>query len=210
MLLLRKKPGMTVSELAAELDRTPMGVRRHLESLSSDGLAESVPAARRGVGRPPSGWRLTRAGLEHFPRRYDGLALDLLEDALEEGGAELVDTLLARRTDKLVDQYQAKLAASDDVPERVCELARIRDDAGYVADAHQDDDGAMVLTENNCAVHRVAERHPQVCAMELSLLRRVLGPDVEVTRLSHAMSGDAVCSYRIRPVVEKDSRRQRP
>lgn len=35
--------------------------------------------------------------------------------------------------------------------------------------------------------------------MELSLIRRVLGPDVEVTRMSHAMAGDAVCSYCIRP-----------
>jgi predicted ArsR family transcriptional regulator len=56
-----------------------------------------------------------------------------------------------------------------------------------------------VLTENNCAVHRVAERHPEVCAIEISLLRRVLGPDVEVSRLSHAMAGDAVCAYCIRP-----------
>ncbi len=38
-----------------------------------------------------------------------------------------------------------------------------------------------------------------ICAMELTLLRRVLGPDVEVTRMSHAMAGDAVCSYCIRP-----------
>ena len=57
----------------------------------------------------------------------------------------------------------------------------------------------LVLTENNCAIHRVAERHPAVCAMELTLFRRVLGPDVEVTRVSHAMAGDAGCTYCIRP-----------
>jgi len=34
--------------------------------------------------------------------------------------------------------------------------------------------------------------------MELDLFRRVMGPDVEVTRVAHTMAGDAVCSYRIR------------
>jgi hypothetical protein len=63
-------------------------------------------------------------------------------------------------------------------------------------------DNTLVLTENNCAIHRVAEHHPAVCSMELSLLRQVLGPDVEVTRVAHAMAGDAVCSYCIRPRTE--------
>ncbi len=31
-----------------------------------------------------------------------------------------------------------------------------------------------MLVENNCAVHRVAERFPAVCAMELALFRKVL------------------------------------
>ena len=56
-----------------------------------------------------------------------------------------------------------------------------------------------MLVENNCAVHRVAERFPAVCAMELALFRKVLGPDVEVTRVAHTMAGDATCTYRIRP-----------
>jgi predicted ArsR family transcriptional regulator len=35
--------------------------------------------------------------------------------------------------------------------------------------------------------------------MELALMRDVLGPDVEVTRVAHAMAGDAVCTYHIKP-----------
>jgi predicted ArsR family transcriptional regulator len=201
LLLLRKHPGVTVAELASELDLTGMGVRRHLDALQADGLVEPTECTRKGPGRPASGWRLSAAGLELFPRRYDGVALDVLEDLGELAGPETVDAVFAARTEKLAAGYQAQLASAgaDELPDRVAALARIRDDAGYLAEWAQADDGSLVLTENNCAVHRVAEKYPMVCAQELALIRRVLGPDVEVTRTAHTMAGDAVCSYRIRP-----------
>lgn len=186
---------MTVAELARELDISGMGVRRHLTALAADGLVEQSPCARPGPGRPPAGWRLSATGMEMFPRRYDALALDLLEDL----SPEEVAGALGRRNDKQVAQYRAALAGCSSLEERVAELADLRDQAGYLAEWSAGDDGTLVLTENNCAVHRVAEHHPTVCAMELSLIRQVLGPETEVVRVSHAMTGDAVCSYCIRP-----------
>ena len=199
LLLLRKHPGITVTDLAGHLSLTGMGVRRHLDALAADGLVETVPCPARARGRPPTGWRLTPAGMELFPRRYDALAIDILEDVAEQAGPRAVDAAFACRTEKLATEYDGALAGLAGLPERVEGLARLRDDAGYLAEWDEDDDGTLVLTENNCAVHRVAEQYPVVCAMELSLIRRVLGPEVEVTRVSHTMAGDAVCSYRIRP-----------
>jgi predicted ArsR family transcriptional regulator len=198
LLLLRKQPGLTVSELASQMELTGMGVRRHLESLAADGLVESSECMRRGLGRPALGWRLSASGLELFPRRYDSLALDVLEDIGEHAGPEAVDAVFERRTEKLVAEYEQQLASAAGLEARVQGLARIRDEAGYLANATPEN-GDFILTENNCAVHRVAARYPAVCAMELALLRRVMGPDVEVTRIAHTMAGDAVCAYRMRP-----------
>lgn len=195
LLLLRKHPGVSVSELARHMAISGMGVRRHLTALAADGLVEQSTCAQSGSGRPPAGWRLSASGRELFPRRYDALALDLIDELPSD---ELAGAL-ARRNDRQVEEYQAALATCGDLPEQVAELARLRDLAGYQAEWAPADGDALVLTENNCAIHRVAEHHPAVCAMELSLLRRVLGPDVEVTRTSHAMAGDAICAYCIRP-----------
>ena len=188
-----------MAELASQLQLTGMGVRRHLDALSAEGLVELTECARKGPGRPASGWRLSAAGLELFPRRYDAVALDVLEDVSELAGPGAVDAVFARRTEKLVASYEAALSDAEGLDERVAGLARIRDEAGYLAEYGKTDDGALVLTENNCAVHRVAQRYPMVCAQELALIRRVLGPDVEVTRVAHTMAGDPVCSYCIRP-----------
>jgi predicted ArsR family transcriptional regulator len=207
LLLLRKHPGSTVTDLAARLSLTGMGVRRHLDALAAEGLVETVACEKRARGRPPTGWKLTAAGLELFPRRYDALALDLLEDIAERVDPRAVDAAFSCRTDKLVAEYEGALAGASGLEQRVARLAGLRDDAGYVAEWEQDADGTLVLTENNCAVHRVAERYPVVCAMELALIRRVLGPGVEVTRVSHTMAGDPVCAYRIRPHRPGDDQR---
>ncbi len=204
LLLLRKNPGATVTELASKLGLTGMGVRRHLDALDSEGLVEVTDCARPGRGRPASGWRLSAAGLEQFPRRYDAIALDLLEDMADHAGPEAVAAVFANRTDKLVADYETALGDRETLEDRVAGLTQIRDDAGYLAEWSEGADGELVLTENNCAVHRVAERHPAVCTMELNLIRRVLGPDVEVTRVAHTMAGDAVCSYCIRPAADGD------
>jgi len=188
---------VTVAELAAALAMSGMGVRRHLAALAAEGLVERSPGTARGAGRPPAGWRLSASGLEQFPRRYDSFAIDLLDDL----GPDEAAAALARRNDRQVAQGRAALDGCTGLAERVAALSELRDQAGYLAEWSESGDG-FVLTENNCAVHRVAEHHPAVCAMELALVRRVLGPDVEVTRISHAMTGGAVCSYRIRPAPQ--------
>jgi predicted ArsR family transcriptional regulator len=200
--LLRRRPGVTVSELADALELTGMAVRRHLDALAAAGLAVGEPDGerpRKGSGRPPARWRLTPSGLELFPRRYDGLALEVLADVAEQGGPEAVDALFSRHAARLASEYGTRIAGADEVRDRVARLAALRDDAGYLAEATQTCAGELQLSEGNCAVHKVAERYPAVCAMELDVLRRVLGPGVEVTRIAHMMAGDGRCAYRISP-----------
>ncbi|MGH9223432.1 MAG: helix-turn-helix transcriptional regulator [Acidimicrobiales bacterium] len=201
LLLLRTHPGITVHELAGELRLSEVAVRRHLDILAADHIAEHVPAAKAavGAGRRASGWRLSESGLELFPRRYDALALELLEDLAEEAGPQAVDAVFERRTDKLASQYETVLEGVTDTREKVRLIASLRDQGGYLTDVRSGEGDEVILVENNCAVHKVAERHSVVCDMELVLFRRVLGPDVEVQRVAHTMSGDPVCCYRVCP-----------
>ena len=136
--------------------------------------------------------------MELLPRAYDTFVLQLLEDVLEQVGDEGVDDVLSRRSDKTAAQYRHDLAGADTLDDQVAGLAQVRDRAGYLAEWHREGE-VRVLIENNCAIHRVAERFPAVCAMELALFRKVLGPDVEVTRVAHTMAGDATCTYCVRP-----------
>lgn len=206
--VVRRHPGITVSEVAGALGLSGMGVRRHLDAMVGEGLVSSspVPAARRpaGPGRPALGWHLTTSGQELFPRRYDLLALDLLVDLAEQGGEQAVDGALHRQSSRLRGQYAGELEGVAALGERVALLAEIRDRAGYESHASGGGTDELVLTEANCAVRRVAERCPAMCRTELELFREVLGPDVEVVRVAHVMAGDPVCAYRIAPCAGSD------
>jgi len=193
LLLVRRKPGSTVSQLAQELGVSGVAVRRQLAALAADGLVESITPVEvgdepaRGPGRPPGGWRVTAAALAEGPANYDGFALDLLGALADRDGVGAVDDMLTRQSDRLGEHYRCCLAELDALGDRVTRLAELRDDAGYAASATVDANGDHVLTECNCAVYRVAERYPMMCDLELEVMREVLGPSVDVQRVSHTM-----------------------
>jgi DeoR family suf operon transcriptional repressor len=199
-LLLRRRPGSTVRELAAELHLSGMGVRRHLDALAEAGLVHAVPSAPPRHGRPASGWELTDAGCDALPHNYDRLALELLDDVSESLGSEALECVLAGRVAKVAAHYRTRLDGHAPLAERVAWITAQRDADGYLATWQADDPGrgdAFTLTEHHCAVLRAAERHPAICAMELSLLQQALGPGVSVYREHHILQGDPCCCYRI-------------
>ena len=196
MLFLKKRGPVDVAAMAAELGLTGMAVRRHLDALKASGVVETT-IERRPVGRPRHLWRLSPAGDELFPRRYDTVALQVLEDLEEIGGREAVHAVFERRADRLVGEYKSDMAP--EMPAAIADLARLRDDAGYLCDWREDGEGGYWLVENNCAVHKIAERYPKVCALELTLFKEALGDGVMVERVTHIASGDTTCTYKIRP-----------
>jgi predicted ArsR family transcriptional regulator len=185
-----------VRELAAELHLSGMGVRRHLDALADAGLVHAVRAETHRHGRPAAGWKLTPAGCDALPHNYDRLALELLDDVSEALGPEALERVLAGRVAKVAHQYRAQLDDNAPLGERVAWIAAKRDAEGYLASCHADGD-AVCLTEHHCAVLHAAERHPAICAMELSLLQQALGPGVSVVREGHVLRGDPSCCYRI-------------
>jgi predicted ArsR family transcriptional regulator len=197
---LGRQPGSTVADLASHLGVSGTAVRRHLDSLSQAGVVRPVPGPRPTHGRPASGWELTAQGGEVLPRSYDRLALDLLDSVVDELGSDALAAVLERHATKLAAEYAMALAGAESLGDQVKTVARLRDADGYLAGCEPDDCGGWRLVEHNCAVQRAAERHPAICAMELSLLRQVLGAGVKVERSDHVLSGDPCCCYRIRPL----------
>ena len=89
--LLGRGP-VSASELGEVLGLSAAGVRRHLDALVEEGLAQicepnAVAGAEVGRGRPAKHYRLTQLGRSQFGNSYDVLALDAL-DALEQLGGE--------------------------------------------------------------------------------------------------------------------------
>jgi predicted ArsR family transcriptional regulator len=194
---LRRDGPQTPDRLAANLGASRTGVLQQLRSLESAGLVRRQ-AERHGVGRPRHVYDVTPAAQDAFPSNYDGLATSILAglDTIGDGFVEAA--FRARRqgiAERVSTRFADRLAPGATLLERVRELALIQDEQGYLADAVLMADGTIRLREHNCAIYRVAARHPEACTAELDLFREVLGADIE--RESHIASGDRCCSYKV-------------
>ena len=189
---LKKARRLTAKDLAARLDISLNAVRHHLKELEAEALVE-YERQHRGVGAPAFAYRLTSAGEELFPRRYEATLSDLLDHMVErEGRAGAVAALEARYA-ALTRRLQQELAGASPA-ERMAAVARLLTDDGYMAEADASS-GNGRLIEHNCAVQAVAERFPEICAAEARFLSAVLG--AEVKRQEHILSGCSACEYRV-------------
>jgi predicted ArsR family transcriptional regulator len=184
---------MTVQDFAGQIGISTVAVRKHLDGLAAEGLVEGRNRAG-ARGRPAAEYHLTEAGENLFPRGYNHLLVDFLQDLADLEGEQKLERLFHQRNERLAHAYQMRLVGKP-LREAVRELAQAREDEGYMAHVEESAEG-LVLTEHNCPIIEVAQRFPQACRCEQQLFEQLLGAPVRrETTLAH---GDVACRYHIR------------
>jgi len=185
--------------LAGELGVSAMAVRQHLYALEKEGLVGFEEQAR-PVGRPAKLWRLTAAADRFFPDGHADLTLNLLAAMRAAFGDAGLEKLLAVRTAEQIAAYRRRVKSAGSLEARLRALARIRSEEGYMAAVEAaEEGGGFLFVENHCPVCAAARTCQGLCASELEVFRRVLGPDVSVERGDHILAGARRCAYRVRP-----------
>jgi predicted ArsR family transcriptional regulator len=183
--------------LAESLGVSAMAVRQHLYALDGEGLVTFEEEAR-PVGRPAKLWRLTAAADRFFPDGHAELTLNLLAALRETFGETGMEKLLAARTAEQIAAYGRHVKSTDSLKSRLAALARIRTEEGYMAAVERTGRDDFLLVENHCPICAAARTCQGLCASELEVFRRVLGPDVTVERCDHILAGARRCAYRVR------------
>ncbi len=189
---LKKSDGLTADQLADVIGVTSMAVRKHLAALERDGYIEAT-ISRRSVGRPAHVYRVCPRAEGVFPKHYDSIVSEILEDLVELDGVEKVEALLARRGERTKRVLRRYIDPEAPLHERVAGLTRAMDEIGYLACWEPFDGGRYIIKLYNCAIDLVAEQFPAVCRHEADMFREVL--DAEVERSCHMLTGDHMCSY---------------
>lgn len=193
-LKIMQKAGL--EELAAVMKISRMAVHKHLSSLQQRGLVEAIEN-RGGVGRPKMIYQLTSRSKTVFPRSYSAIATQALDFIERNMGKEGVEKVLRERQGELFDQYFKRLKDMD-FDRQVKELAKIRDEEGYMAESKRDSRGRNkhVILEYNCPIIHIAEKHWEACSIETELFEKLLNAEIETTH--RAAQGDAVCKFVIK------------
>ena len=185
-----------LEDLAAVMKISRMAVHKHLSSLQQRGLVEAIENRGR-VGRPKMIYQLTSQSKTVFPKSYSAIATQALDFIERNMGKEGVEKVLRERQSELFDQYYERLKDLD-FDRQVKELARIRDEEGYMAESKKKSRGGRehVLLEYNCPIIQIAEKHWEACSIETELFEKILNAEIETTH--RAARGDAVCKFMIK------------
>jgi predicted ArsR family transcriptional regulator len=193
---LKRVESATATDLAGEFGLTDTALRQHLDALEAAGMVTRSMAEPTGRGRPPVHWQLAPAATRAFPDRHGELSVDLISSLRSTLGDPALDRVIGARSDRQVAAYEAVLDGSTTMLERVQRLADVRSVEGYLAEVRTDGED-LLLIEHHCPIRDAAASCGALCSAELDVFRRVLGPDVIVTRTQHVMAGDRRCAYRV-------------
>lgn len=180
----------TINDLAQAVEINPISVRHHINKLEADGLVVSEEV-RHGVGRPRRVYYLTEKGREHFPTRYIQLTMRLLEQLKESMPKPMVDKLFTQMAQDLASDYRAEVEGLS-IEERLNLVQKLLTNEGFTVEWEQQGD-FYHIREVNCPYYHVGQDHPEVCAVDQTLISTLLG--IPVQKMNCMLSGDAHCTY---------------
>jgi predicted ArsR family transcriptional regulator len=168
-------------EIARALKMSAATVRHHLRVLASDGRLElTAVRGRDGRGRPEKVYSLPRAALG------DNLA-QLSDALLAESGSRIQLEVLARRLAGESQLSRQPLAKRLNLS--IEALNRMNYHAHWEAGAE-----GPRLVFGHCPYAAILEKHPELCKMDLSLLKEFMGQPVsQVSRTGK--EGSSVCVF---------------
>src|SRR5256885_5158330 len=199
---LKRSGPLTIRELAQNLGITYEAVRQQIAELRRTGWVTGASAAAAGasaasVSKPGPASRRYRlsAGAEHlFPKHYDALSAELVQQILESFGGQGVVEILGRMTEARVRRW-APLLQSLSVKQKLKALCSLYEDKDAYMEVEWQD-GAPALIERNCPFLNVALAHPAICSVSINTLERLLG--CTVVRERRFQAGHGRCVFRVR------------
>jgi DeoR family suf operon transcriptional repressor len=187
---LVSQPRSTITDLANAVDINAISVRHHLTSLQAEGLI-AAEEERHGVGRPRLVYFLTEKGLERFPTRYFRLTNRLLDQIKESLPDQTVQKLFAQMAADVAARY---VAGTQNLPleEKLEVLKNALAQEGFVVEWEKKA-GQYHIHEITCPYFHVGQSHPEVCAIDQTLISTMLSIPAE--KVQCVLRGDAHCTY---------------
>lgn len=173
IIILLRRAGRTVEELAQELNLTDNAVRAHLATLERDGLVRQR-GARRGGGKPALVYELTPEAEQLFPKAYGSVLREILNVLNEHMSADEVEGLLRVAGRRIAAQWNMP---AGDLRTRLEAAVNVLDELGGMAELELPD-GTYYIHGYSCPFAAAVPGHPEVCRLAETLLTELVGVPV--------------------------------
>lgn len=191
--LLFKKAGLTIDDLAKELNISRNAVQQHTLALEKGGYVEKGELNATG-GRPSQVYVLSEKGMNLFPKQYSWFSELLLGSLKSQLGTEGLQIKMDEIAQTLSQNLKPKLMGMS-LPERISEVSRIMQDLGFETEVIEGDDLPSIVA-HNCVYHHLAKEFEEVCQFDRSLLESLL--ENEINHEECIVKGGEVCKFKIK------------
>jgi DeoR family suf operon transcriptional repressor len=195
--ILRKRGGMTVSELSESVGVTGTAVRQRLNRLLEEGdiHRERMETLR---GRPRHRYSLTK-GRRRSGENFGDLAIALWQEIRAIDDTELQRGLLQRVSGRLAQLYSGKIQGKT-VIERMNSLAVLFSERRLPVKINTTGEVPQIRVEA-CPYPELAEQDSSVCSMERLLFSEMIGETLQLTDCQ--LDGDCNCTFEVKEPVNK-------
>ena len=206
--LLQTSGGTTVAELATTLGVGQASVRRHLDHLRVEGMAD-VRAERHGVGRPAFIFYATEDAEERTPAGYSRL-LSRLHRGLSEldekqvrgrAGAQVLRTVMQGVAQQVAREHKDDVTA-DTLEGRVAQTTASLRREGIV-DEWERDGEAFRLKNSACPYRQAAQAEHGTCELDRRAIELLVAAPVR--QVSRIVDGQGACEYVVAAVTKGNS-----
>ncbi|MEA3374858.1 MAG: ArsR family transcriptional regulator [Chloroflexota bacterium] len=194
--ILKERGEATVKELSETLGLTTVTIRHHLDTLRREDLV-AAPSVRhrKAPGRPQHVYALTNEASDFFPKRYERLIDLMFEELYARLSRDEVESMMENIGKRIADGVTIPRGA--DLEERVVVTVNFMDTRGYMAHWEETEDGDYLIHVANCPYEGVSRRHGEVCKIDQTLLRELLGAASEDIR--RVPAPPRRCAYLVKP-----------
>lgn len=209
--ILKRRRSATVGELARQLDMAPVSVRYHLDILQGDNLIQVSKVRREGnVGRPKQLYTLTKEANDYFPDNFAPLTAGLVTQLKKSLPADQVEAAFCALAREMAESFlEDEDVEETDLEIRLEQVTGFLNERGYLARWEKEnkverdrgpvgnpaENEAYLLHTFNCPYAGVSSEHRELCHMDLSLMRNLIGQTC--CRLDSLAEDGQCCTYRI-------------
>lgn len=191
-LLLSSSAGMSIDELAAQLEISRNAVKQHLTGLEKDQLVREATLNSTG-GRPSRNYTLTEQGRNRLPKQYPWFCNLLLGELKAELGETALRQMLWRMGVNLAQSLAPQFAGKN--PEqKQSALVELMQSLGYHAEMDAEQTQPTIKAVN-CVYHDLAQQFPELCEFDRALMSTLLDKPIEQTACMALQ--DCACKFKI-------------
>ncbi|MCX7913491.1 MAG: winged helix-turn-helix transcriptional regulator [Thermodesulfovibrionales bacterium] len=177
---IKKAGEISIPELTKKLNIVTNAVRGHMMLLEKEALV-TYKWLRQKRGRPLKIYRLSETAEAYFPKRYDDLLIEIIEQIVTTEGAQRLTKVLASLSKKKADGIKERVNFAILSREEVlnCYVDYLNKE-GYLSILKKSDGGYNILNYN-CIYRNVARKYREICNICPEILRELTDLRVELT-----------------------------